>query len=102
METFRGVDYLWIDELLTEEQRMMRDAVRDWVEAKFLPTVAQHHRDGTFPIDVRRDLGEMGVFGATLKGYGCAELDNVAYGLIMMYGTALAFLVYFCTPWLTR
>ena len=57
--------------------------VRDWVEAKFLPVVSQHHRDGTFPIDVRRDLGEMGVFGATLKGYGCAGLDNVSYGLIM-------------------
>ena len=83
MEKFHGVDYYGIDELLTEEQRMMRDAVRDWVEAKFLPTVAQHHRDGTFPIELARDLGEMGVFGATLKGYGCAELDNVAYGLIM-------------------
>jgi glutaryl-CoA dehydrogenase len=83
MEKFHGVDYYGIDELLTEEQRMMRDAVRDWVEAKFLPIVAQHHRDETFPGELARDLGEMGVFGATLKGYGCAELDNVAYGLIM-------------------
>jgi len=83
MEKFRGVDYYGIDELLTEEQRMMRDAVRDWVEAKFLPLVSQHHRDGTFPMELAKDLGEMGVFGATLKGYGCAGLDNVAYGLIM-------------------
>jgi len=83
MEQFRGVDYYGFDELLTEEQRMMRDAVRDWVEAKFLPIVNQHHRDGTFPMELARDLGEMGVFGATLKGYGCAGLDNVAYGLIM-------------------
>ena len=83
MEKFRGVDYYGIDELLTEEQRMMRDAVRDWVEAKFLPVVNQHHRDGTFPTELAEDLGEMGVFGATLKGYGCAGLDNVAYGLIM-------------------
>jgi glutaryl-CoA dehydrogenase len=83
MEKFRGVDYYGFDELLTEEQRMMRDAVRDWVEARFLPVVTQHHRDGTFPEDLARDLGEMGVFGATLKGYGCAGLDNVAYGLIM-------------------
>jgi glutaryl-CoA dehydrogenase len=83
MEKFRGVDYYGIDDLLTEEQRMMRDAVRDWVEAKFLPIVSQHHRDGTFPIELARDLGEMGVFGATLKGYGCAGLDNVAYGLVM-------------------
>ncbi len=83
MEKFRGVDYYGVDELLTEEQRMMRDAVRDWVEAKFLPIVSQHHRDGTFPLELARDLGEMGVFGATLRGYGCAGLDNVAYGLIM-------------------
>jgi glutaryl-CoA dehydrogenase len=83
MEQFRGVDYYGIDELLSEEQRMVRDAVRDWVEAKFLPTIAQHHREATFPLEVRKDLGEMGVFGATLKGYGCAGLDNVAYGLIM-------------------
>jgi len=83
MEKFRGVDYYGIDELLTEEQRMMRDAVRDWVEAKFLPIVSQHHRDGTFLTELAKDLGEMGVFGATLKGYGCAGLDNVAYGLIM-------------------
>ncbi len=83
MEMFRGVDYYGIDELLTEEQRMMRDAVRDWVEAKFVPIVSQHHRDGTFPTELAKDLGEMGVFGATLKGYGCAGLDNVAYGLIM-------------------
>ena len=61
----------------------MRDAVRDWVEAEFLPIVAEHHRDGTFPMSSSRELGELGVFGATLKGYGCAGLDNVAYGLIM-------------------
>jgi glutaryl-CoA dehydrogenase len=83
MEKFRGVDYYGIDDLLSEEQRMMRDAVRDWVETRFLPIVSQHHRDATFPIELSRDLGEMGVFGATLKGYGCAGLDNVAYGLIM-------------------
>ncbi len=83
MEKFRGVDYYGIDDLLTEEQRMMRDAVRDWVEAKFLPVVSQHHRDGTFPMELATDLGEMGVFGATLTGYGCAGLDHVAYGLIM-------------------
>src|SRR5437867_11438929 len=83
MEKFRGVDYFGIDEFLTEEQRMMRDAVRDWVEAKVLPVVAQHHRDGTFPMWLARDLDEMGVVGATFKGYGCAELDNVAYGLHM-------------------
>jgi glutaryl-CoA dehydrogenase len=83
MEPFRGVDYYGIEEHLSEEQRMVRDAIRDWVEAKFLPIVGQHHHEETFPLEVRRDLGELGVFGATLKGYGCAGLDNIAYGLIM-------------------
>ena len=83
MEKFRGVDYYNVDELLSDEERMVRDAVRDWVEAEFLPIVTEHHRAGTFPVPLIPKLGEMGVFGATLKGYGCAGLSNVAYGLIM-------------------
>ena len=83
MEKFRGVDYYGIEELLSEEERMVRDAIRDWVEAEFLPIVAEHHRAGTFPVELIPKLGELGVFGATLKGYGCAGLNHVAYGLIM-------------------
>src|ERR671935_782910 len=83
MEKFRGVDYYGIETLLSEDERMIRDAVRDWVEAEFVPIVAEHHRAGTFPVKLIPQLGELGVFGATLKGYGCAGLNNVAYGLIM-------------------
>ncbi|HEV8676112.1 MAG TPA: acyl-CoA dehydrogenase family protein [Methylomirabilota bacterium] len=83
MEKFRGVDYYAIEELLSEEERMVRDAVRDWVEAEFLPVVAEHHRAETFPLELAPKLGELGVFGATLKGYGGAGLNHVAYGLIM-------------------
>jgi glutaryl-CoA dehydrogenase len=83
MEKFRGVDYYGIDGLLSEDERMIRDTVRDWVEAEFLPVVAEAHRAGTFPVKLIPQLGELGVFGATLKGYGCAGLSNVAYGLIM-------------------
>jgi glutaryl-CoA dehydrogenase len=83
MEKFRGVDYYGIEALLPEEERMVRDAVRAWVESEFLPVVTQHHRDGTFPMHLVPKLGELGVFGATLRGYGCAGLNNVAYGLIM-------------------
>jgi glutaryl-CoA dehydrogenase len=83
MEKFRGVDYYAIESLLSEEERMVRDAVRDWVEAEFVPVVVEHHRAGTFPMALVPRLGELGVFGATLKGYGCAGLNNVAYGLIM-------------------
>ena len=83
MEKFRGVDYFGIEEHLSDEQRMIRDSVRDWVESRFLPIVTEHHRHETFPVELAAELGEMGVFGATLKGYGCLGLDNVAYGLIM-------------------
>ena len=83
MEKFRGVDYFGIEEHLSDEQRMIRDSVRDWVESRFLPIVTEHHRHETFPLELAAELGEMGVFGATLKGYGCLGLDNVAYGLIM-------------------
>src|SRR4029450_7863990 len=83
MGKFRGADSYGIENLLSEEERMIRDAVRDWVEAEFLPIVGEHHRAGTFPVSLIPQLGELGVFGATLKGYGCAGLNNVAYGLIM-------------------
>jgi glutaryl-CoA dehydrogenase len=83
MEKFRGVDYYAIEALLGEDERMVRDAVRDWVEAEYLPIVTAHHRAGTFPVHLIPKLGELGVFGATLTGYGCAGLNNVAYGLIM-------------------
>ncbi|PYM85506.1 MAG: acyl-CoA dehydrogenase [Candidatus Rokuibacteriota bacterium] len=83
MEKFRGVDYYGIDALLSEDERMVRDALRDWVEAEYLPIVTEHHRQGTFPVTLLPKLGELGVFGATLKGYGCAGLNHVAYGLIM-------------------
>jgi len=83
MEKFRGVDYYGVEALLSDEERMVRDAVRAWVEAEFLPLVTEHHRAGTFPLELAPQLGELGIFGATLKGYGCAGLSNVAYGLIM-------------------
>src|SRR5688500_20240651 len=83
METFRGVDYYGIEGLLSEDERMIRDTVRHCVEAEYLPVVADAHRAGTFPVKLIPRLGELGVSGATLKGYGCAGLSNVAYGLIM-------------------
>ncbi len=83
MEKFRGVDYYAIEDLLTDEERMIRDTVRDWVEAEFLPIITEHHRAGTFPVHLIPRLGELGVFGATLKDYGCLGVSHVAYGLIM-------------------
>src|SRR5262245_19484402 len=83
MSRFQGVDFFGLDDLLTEDERMVRDSVRAWVEDSVLPIIAQHVRSCTFPTQLIPQMAELGVFGANLKGYGCAELNNVAYGLIM-------------------
>jgi glutaryl-CoA dehydrogenase len=83
MPTFEAVDFYNLDELLTADERRTRDAVRHWVQERFLPVVAQHYRDGTFPTEFVPELAQLGVFGPSIKGYGCAGLGNVAAGLIM-------------------
>jgi len=83
MGTFTGVDYYGIEELLSPEERLIRDTVRDFVEAEVLPVIDQHNRAGTFPVHLIPRLGELGVLGANLQGYGCAGINNVAYGLAM-------------------
>ncbi len=82
MSAYRGLDYYNIDDLLTEDERLIRDTVRDFVEEKFLPLVTQHYRDGTFPMEIVPQLGELGLLGPTIQGYDCAGLNSVAYGLI--------------------
>ena len=76
-------DFYQLDELLSPEERRIRSKVREWVDARFLPVVAQHYRDGTFPLELMAELGELGVFGPTIQGFGCAGVGNVATGLIM-------------------
>jgi len=83
MGTFQGVDYYEIDSLLTEEERMVRATVRQFVEERVLPTIRDHYRNGTFPRDLIPQMAELGLYGGNLQGYGCAGLNNVAYGLIM-------------------
>jgi glutaryl-CoA dehydrogenase len=83
MKTFEAADFYQIDELLTAEERGLRDDVRDWVQTRFLPVVAQHYRDGTFPLELVPELAALGVFGPSIDGYGCAGLRNIASGLIM-------------------
>ena len=80
---FEGVDYLGIDTLLTEEQRLIRDTVRSWVEDKVLPVIEDAAYEGRFPKELIPDMAEMHLFGSTLSDYGLPGLDNVAYGLIM-------------------
>ncbi|MER2560233.1 MAG: acyl-CoA dehydrogenase family protein [Myxococcaceae bacterium] len=76
-------DLYRIDDLLTPEDRAIRDTVARFVDQEYLPIVGKHFRNHTFPSQVIPKLADMGVFGATLKGYGCAGLSNVAYGLIL-------------------
>ena len=78
------VDYYDIESLLTEEQRMVRDTVRSFVESDILPIIEEHNQAMTFPTELVQKIGALGLLGATLpEKYGCAGLDNIAYGLIM-------------------
>jgi glutaryl-CoA dehydrogenase len=84
MADFPGVDFLRLDELLSDEERLARETVRDWVSQEFLPVIQEHvRRDGSFPMELVPAMAELGLFGANLHGYGCAGMNNVAYGLVM-------------------
>ncbi len=84
MADFGGVDFLRLDELLSDEERLARDTVRSFVSKEFLPLVQEHVRqDGSFPMQLVPALAKLGLFGANLSGYGCAGMNNVAYGLVM-------------------
>lgn len=81
---FEGVNYYNIDDLLSDEEKLVRSTIREWVEDRVIPIIEKHYREGTFPMHLIPEMAELGVFGATLPAkYGCAELNNVAYGLIM-------------------
>jgi glutaryl-CoA dehydrogenase len=80
---FQGLDFYGISDLLSEEEQMVRDTVRDFVSDKVIPIIEKHNREATFPIHLIGPIAELGVLGANIHGYGCAGLNNVAYGLIM-------------------
>ena len=79
---YEALDFYDIDSLLSDEERMVRAMVRAWVDEKVLPNIEEACRDGVFPDEWRVDLGEMGILGAPLNGYGCPGLSYIAYGLI--------------------
>ncbi len=72
-----------VDPLFTEEQRLVRDTVRSWVEEKVLPIIEDAAYEGRFPRELVPDMAQMNLFGSTIHEYGLPGLDNVAYGLIM-------------------
>lgn len=80
---FSGVDLYALDELLAPADRALRDKVRDWVERKYLPVIRQHFAEGTFPLDLARELAPLGAFGGSIQGYGCAGYGSIANGLVM-------------------
>jgi len=84
MAKFQGVDYFDTDSLLSEEERMVRDTVREWVDDRLLPVIQEAYIERRFPRELIPEMAELGVYGANLpEEYGCAGLNNVAYGLIM-------------------
>src|SRR5256714_1666063 len=78
------IDFFNIDSLLSEEERAVRDSVRRFVDERVLPVIGKCYIEGSFPLDLVPEMASLGVFGANLpEEYGCAGLNNVAYGLIM-------------------
>ncbi len=82
MPSFAGVDFLDFDSLLSDEEKLARKSVRQFVDEEVLPIIVQHDREGTFPMNLVPAMAKLGLFGANLKGYGCAEMSNVEYGLV--------------------
>jgi len=84
MARFEGIDFYNLDALFSEEERMVRDTIRSWVEDRLMPIIGDAYIQRKFPVELIPEFGELGVLGANLpEEYGCAGLNNVAYGLIM-------------------
>ena len=83
-ESYQALDYYDLTALLTEEERMVRDTVRDWVETAVIPIIGHYADEGKFPIQLLSEMGQMGIFGATLaEKYGGSGASEIAYGLAM-------------------
>jgi glutaryl-CoA dehydrogenase len=82
MPSFPGVDFIEFDSLLNDEEILVRQTARQFVDNEILPIIEKHSREATFPTQLVPQLGELGFFGANLQGYGCAGMSNVAYGLM--------------------
>ena len=82
-DLLKDLDFFDLDEMLGHEERMVRDTVRQFVQREVLPTIERNFASETFPKELVPQMAELGFFGANLKGYGCAGMNNIAYGLIM-------------------
>jgi glutaryl-CoA dehydrogenase len=80
---YEAPDFMNLDELLTDEQKIVRESVRRFVDAQVMPIIAEHYMEGTFPKHLVKGIAELGLLGANLQGYGCSGVDATSYGLIM-------------------
>jgi glutaryl-CoA dehydrogenase len=84
MSDYRSIDFYRLDDLLSEEEKMVRNTVRTFVSEKVVPEADRHFEEATFPMDLVPEMAGLGIFGANLpEEYGCAGMNNVAYGLVM-------------------
>ena len=83
MSRFPGVDYLLIDSLFSEQELLVRQTARQFVDERVLPLIRDCFRDARFPKELIPEIGRLGFLGANLEGYGCAGMSNVEYGLLM-------------------
>ncbi len=80
---FRGVDYLLIDSQFSEQERLVRQTARRFVDERVVPLAQKCFDEARFPAELIPEMAELGFFGANLEGYGCAGMSNVEYGLVM-------------------
>jgi glutaryl-CoA dehydrogenase len=80
---FRGVDFIDFDNLLSDDERLVRNTARKFIEDNLIPIIEECNRAGRFPRELVKPMGGLSFFGANLQGYGCAGMSNVEYGLVM-------------------
>jgi glutaryl-CoA dehydrogenase len=80
---FQGFDFLHLDRSFSEDELLVRRTARDFVDDNLIPIIEECFREGRFPRELVKAMGELGFFGANLQGYGCAGMSNVEYGLVM-------------------
>src|ERR1700676_3448965 len=79
---FRGVDFIGFDALLSDDERLVRDTSRKFIEDNLIPIIEECNRASRFPRELVKPMADLGFYGASLKGYGCAGMGNVEYGLM--------------------
>lgn len=80
---YNGVDFIGFDTLLSADERLVRQTTREFIEDNLIPIIEECNRKGQFPKELIRPMGDLGFYGATIQGYGCAGMNNVEYGLVM-------------------